>query len=66
VEIKFFKRGSNRSEWDRAIGQVIRYYIEGDYHGVILFVVDNAGIVPEHSLGEYETLLPWLSIIVKR
>ncbi|GAB6102674.1 hypothetical protein JCM16138_18970 [Thermococcus atlanticus] len=66
VEIKFFRRGSNRSEWDRAIGQIIRYYIEGDYRAVILFVLDNAGIVPEHSLEEYERLLPWLSIIVKR
>jgi len=66
VEIKFFRRGSNRSEWDRAIGQVIRYYIEGDYRRVILFIVDNAGIVPEHSLEKYEALLPWLSILVKR
>jgi len=66
VEIKFFRRGTNRSEWDRAIGQVMRYYIEGDYSKVILFVVDNAGIVPEHFLEEYEKLLPWLSIVVKR
>lgn len=66
VEIKFFKRGTSRAEWDRSIGQAVRYYIDGKYDKVFLFVVDHAGIVPEEDIEKYEELLPWLKVIISK
>ncbi|ADC70155.1 conserved hypothetical protein [Methanocaldococcus sp. FS406-22] len=66
VEIKHFsKERKRRDEWDKAIGQVIRYRVDGKYSGVILFLVDDAGIVPDYYK-EYEDVIPWLKIIIKK
>lgn len=64
IEIKHFsKERKRRDEWDKAIGQVIRYKVDGKYSGVILFLVDDAGIVPDYYK-EYEDVIPWLKIII--
>ena len=66
IEIKHFsKERKRRDEWDKAIGQVIRYKVYGKYSGVILFLVDDAGIVPDYYK-EYEDVIPWLKIITKK
>jgi len=64
IEIKYFDEGKGRTEWDKAIGQTIRYKLEGNYDTVVLFVIDKKGIVPEYYK-EYEELIPWLKVIVK-
>ena len=66
IEVKFFRRNTSKAEWDRSIGQVIRYFLDGNYSRIFLFVVDHAGIAPEDIIKEYERLLPWLKIIVRK
>ncbi len=66
IEIKHFSKDrKRRDEWDKAIGQVIRYKVDGKYSGVILYLVDDAGIVPDYYK-EYEDVIPWLKIIIKK
>lgn len=64
IEIKYFSRQA-RDNWDKAVGQAIRYKANGNYDWIILFTLDESGIVPE-DYKKYEELLPWLKIIVKK
>ena len=64
IEIKYFTQ-KRSDDWHSAIGQVVRYKIDGEYDRIILFILDKADNVPE-NYKEYEKLLPWLTIIVKK
>jgi len=64
IEIKYFRRRT-ADNWDKAVGQAVRYKANGNYDWVILFTLDESGIVPE-DYKKYEKLLTWLKIIVKK
>ncbi|USS40073.1 SAP domain-containing protein [Thermococcus aggregans] len=64
IEIKYFTQ-KRSDDWHSAIGQVVRYKVDGEYERIILFILDKADNVPE-NYKEYEKLLPWLTIVVKK
>jgi hypothetical protein len=66
IEIKYFRKKSRWSEFQRAVGQVRDYYKSGQFRRIFLFILDRKYMLSEDDVEELEEDYPWLTVILKR